>query len=294
MQIEKVMFPRPQPRDLYVIIPAAGIGSRMRISDSKQFFKIGGVPVLARTLLAFEDFRVRLALSLHVVIVTSLDNMDRVHALIENYEISFVEKVVEGGTTRQDSVAAGVSALGTLDRVPDGSDIVFIHDGARCMVDFSTLQACFTGGMMYDVCVAATPCKNTIKLAAVSELSGTRDVGSGNGGTSGNEAGSGTVLFEDKRPPLVEKTLDRSRLYEVQTPQVFKYRVLADVSARAQEAGISATDDTALAEALGVPVHLIPCSYGNIKITTTEDAALAEFMLAKRAEDENAGKESGD
>ena len=290
MQIEKKMFPRPQPRDLYVIIPAAGNGSRMRISDSKQFFKIGGVPVLARTLLAFEDFRVRLALPLHVVIVTSLENMDRVHALIENYEISFVEKVVEGGATRQDSVAAGVSALGTLERVPDGSDIVFIHDGARCMVDFSTLQACFTGGMMYDVCVAATPCKNTIKLAAVSEFAGAGDAEI----AAGNEAGSGTVLFEDKRPPLVEKTLDRSRLYEVQTPQVFKYRVLADVSARAQEAGISATDDTALAEALGVPVHLIPCSYGNIKITTPEDAALAEFMLAKRENDEAAGKDSGD
>ncbi len=290
MQIEKKMFPRPQPRDLYVIIPAAGIGSRMRISDSKQFFKIGGVPVLARTLLAFEDFRVRLALPLHVVIVTSLDNMDRVHALIENYEISFVEKVVEGGATRQDSVAAGVSALGTLERVPDGSDIVFIHDGARCMVDFSTLQACFTGGMMYDVCVAATPCKNTIKFAAVSEFAGAGDAEI----AAGNEAGSGKVIFEDKRPPLVEKTLDRSRLYEVQTPQVFKYRVLADVSARAQEAGISATDDTALAEALGVPVHLIPCSYGNIKITTPEDAALAEFMLAKRENDEVAGKDSGD
>ena len=245
MQFDKIKFPRPEPRDLYVIIPAAGLGQRMHISDSKQFFKIGGIPVLARTLLAFEDFRKKLDLPLHAVIVTSLDNMDRVHALIENYEISYVERVVEGGATRQDSVAAGIAALSLLDRAPQDSDIVFIHDGARCMVDFPTLQACYTSGMFYDVCVAATPCKNTIKLAAPAME-------------------SDSVLFEDKRPPLVAQTLDRSLLYEVQTPQVFKYGVLVDVSARAREAGITATDDTALAEALGIPVHLISCSYSNI------------------------------
>ena len=266
MQINKVKFPRPKARDLYVIIPAAGIGSRMHMSDSKQFLELGGIPVLARTLLAFEDFRKRLGLPLHAVIVTGEANIGRVRELASKYDISFVEAVVPGGATRQDSVAAGVRALGTLDRAPEDSDIVFIHDGARCMVDFDTLNSCFAGGMVYDVCVAATPCKNTIKFAEKKD--------------------AGTVLFEkepiEEKYPLVEQTPDRERLYEVQTPQVFKYGVLVDVSARAKEAGITATDDTALAEALGVPVRLIPCSYSNIKITTPEDAALAEFMLQRR------------
>ena len=113
---------------------------------------------------------------------------------------------------------------------------------------------------MYDVSVAATPCKNTIKCALKETHS------------SGNT------------PRLVDQTLDRSLLYEVQTPQVFKYGVLQEVSKKAKEKGITATDDTALAEALGIPVRLIPCSYGNIKITTPEDAALAEFLLKGQKE----------
>ena len=60
--------------------------------------------------------------------------------------------------------------------------------------------------------------------------------------------------------------------------------MLLEVNAKAKEKGITATDDTALAEALGIPVRLIPCSYGNIKITTPEDASLAEFLLKEQRE----------
>ena len=255
MQPVMKKFPDFDRRDLYVIIPAAGTGSRMGLSDSKQFLEIAGIPVLARTLLAFRNFEAKQPIKLHAVVVTSYENIDRVWDLVEQYDIAFVEDVVEGGDTRQDSVAAGIDALSTLMRVPAPSDIVFIHDGARCMVDFETLRACFTGGMFYKVCVAATPCKNTIKMAAAPE----------------NTANA--------KMPHVSKTLDRSLLYEVQTPQVFKYGVLVEVFTRAYESGITGTDDTSLAEALGIPVNLVPCSYGNIKITTPEDAALAEFLL---------------
>ena len=284
MLTEKIHSPRPEPRDLYVIIPAAGIGSRMHMSDSKQFLEICSIPVLARTLLAFEDFRKRLDLPLHVVIVTGVENIGRVRELSDKYGISFVEAIVPGGATRQDSVAAGVEALQSLPRAPEASDIIFIHDGARCMVDFATLQACYSGGKAYDVCVAATPCKNTIKFAAQKD-EGTvhfeeeQDLlEAQNPVETQNFVGSDSL---EEEHPLVQETPDRSRLYEVQTPQVFKYSVLVDVAARAKEAGITATDDTALAEALGIAVHLIPCSYSNIKITTPEDAALAEFMLQR-------------
>ncbi|MBO4928537.1 MAG: 2-C-methyl-D-erythritol 4-phosphate cytidylyltransferase [Clostridiales bacterium] len=263
MQLDLKNIPASWQRNLYLIIPAAGLGRRMGIPESKQFYKIGDVPVLARTLLAFQDFRSRLNIPIHAVIVTTPDSIDRVYAIADKYEIDYVEKVVVGGATRQDSVAAGIEALTTLDRVPESYDTVFIHDGARCMVDYETIRACYNGGMIYDVCVAATPCKNTIKMALP-------------------KAETKSEAAAVSQAPVVDRTLDRSLLYEVQTPQVFKYSVLVDVSARAKEAGITATDDTALAEALGIPVHLITCSYGNIKITTPEDAALAEFMLKER------------
>ena len=244
-------------KELYIILPAAGTGSRMGLSDSKQFLEIAGVPVLARTLLAFSDFASRSLLNLHAIVVTSEDNISRVEELCSRYEISFVEKVVLGGDSRQESVACGVKALSTLALPPKEKDIVFIHDGARCLVDYETIRNCVVGGMKYEVCVAATPCKNTIKCAKAEE---------NNKNVSRSDA-------------LVDKTLDRSLLYEVQTPQVFQYEVLTKVCKKAEESGIVATDDTALAEALGIPVRLIPCSYNNIKITTPEDVAIAEFIL---------------
>lgn len=263
MQIPKITIPFDKlDRHLYLIIPAAGIGSRMGISDSKQFLKIDGVPVLARTLLAFSEFSGKSGVTIHAVIVTGAENISRARDLAEEYKIGFVEKIVEGGATRQDSVACGIAALSSMDRAPEPSEPVFIHDGARCMVDQQTLAACYAAGISYDVSVAATPCKNTIKMAKPSETA-----------SSGNGAST---------PAVVDHTLDRSTLYEVQTPQVFHYETLLRVSSEAKENGISATDDTALAEALGITVHLIPCSYGNIKITTPEDAALAEFMLKSR------------
>lgn len=270
MQIPKITIPFDKlDRHLYLIVPAAGIGSRMGISDSKQFLKIDGIPVLARTLLAFSEFSGETGVRLHAVIVTGAENIDRARALTEEYKIGFVEKIVEGGATRQDSVACGIAALSKLERTPKPCEPVFIHDGARCMVDQQTIAACYAAGISYDVSVAATPCKNTIKMAKPEDPSAKFSEAASS--RSGSPA-----------PAVVDHTLDRSTLYEVQTPQVFHYETLLLVSSEAKEKGISATDDTALAEALGITVHLIPCSYGNIKITTPEDAALAEFMLKSR------------
>ncbi len=243
-------------QDLYVIIPAAGMGTRMGLSESKQFLKIQGIPVLARTLLAFAGFQENFRKKVHVIVVTNPDNIERVSGLCREYHFDHVEKIIPGGETRQDSVAAGIRALEGLSRPPLPIDIVFIHDGARCLIDEDTLEKCFLGGVAYDVCVTGTPCKNTIKSIVPGQAESADDA------------------------PVVDKTLDRSTLYEVQTPQVFKYSVLKDVSEKAEVSGIQATDDTALAEALGIPVHMIAGSYQNIKITTPEDAVIAEYFLS--------------
>lgn len=250
-------------QDLYVIIPAAGLGTRMGLSDSKQFLEIAGIPVLARTLLAFSKFQETFRKKVHAIVVTGPENIERVFALCEEYKCDFVEKIIPGGETRQDSVACGIRALSELARPPIEIDIVFIHDGARCLIDEDTLEKCFLGGVAYDVCVTGTPCKNTIKSIVPTEVSGEE---------------SSPIVGTDA--PLVDRTLDRALLYEVQTPQVFKYSVLQNVSERAAAIGLQATDDTALAESLGIAVHVIPGSYRNIKITTPEDAVIAEYFLS--------------
>lgn len=257
MEIKLAPFvPALFQKDLYLIVPAAGSGSRMGEGTNKMFLPIQGVPVLIRTLQAFEQFQKEKEIQVHAVVVASSDNLEQVGSLCLEHGISIVEKTIPGGATRQDSVARGITELANLDRAPSPMDIVFIHDGARCMVDQETLFKCFCGGAAYDVCVASTPCKSTIKLIAESSL--------------GEDA------------PLVERTPSRDLLFEVQTPQVFKYHVLQDVAAKASESGIQSTDDTALAEAFGYPVHLLSCAYTNIKITTPEDVVIAESLINKK------------
>lgn len=257
MEIKLAPFvPALFQKDLYLIVPAAGSGSRMGEGTNKMFLPIQGVPVLIRTLQAFEKFQKEKEIQVHAVVVASSDNLEQVGSLCLEHGISIVEKIISGGATRQDSVAHGITELANLDRAPSPMDIVFIHDGARCMVDQETLFKCFCGGAAYDVCVASTPCKSTIKLIAESSL--------------GEDA------------PLVERTPSRDLLFEVQTPQVFKYHVLQDVAAKASESGIQSTDDTALAEAFGYPVHLLSCAYTNIKITTPEDVVIAESLINKK------------
>ena len=242
------MPPVPPERHLYVIIPAAGQSRRMGGDRNKQFIPIKGIPVLVRTLLAFKDY---LAVkeqtgpfSLHTVVVTSEPAIPEVFELLQEYRISFVEQVIAGGETRQDSVWNGILSLKKLGRPPLPDDAVFVHDGARCHVDQGTLERCLRGTLKYGICTAAVPVKDTIKEV---------DAGSGN---------------------KVKSTPDRSMLYAVQTPQAFLYRLLFESYDAAYRKGLKGTDDTSLAEAIGLPVYVVEGSYSNIKITTPEDLLL--------------------
>jgi 2-C-methyl-D-erythritol 4-phosphate cytidylyltransferase len=238
----------PQQRHLYVIIPAAGQSRRMGGDRNKQFIPIDGIPVLVRTLIAFKEYLAAKekteAFYLHAIIVTSETAVPEVFDLLHEYKIPFVEKVIAGGETRQDSVWNGIRSLTDLGRPPKSDDVVFVHDGARCHVDSGTLERCLEGALLYGICTAAVPVKDTIK-----------QVDASNGGK-------------------VLETPDRAMLYAVQTPQAFQYRLLFESYDAAYRDGRKGTDDTSLAEALGLPVYVVEGSYSNIKITTPEDLLL--------------------
>lgn len=127
------------PVRLYIIIPAAGRSQRMGSTSSKQFIPIGGIPVLARTLLAFEDYssekQKSAPFSMHGILVTSPESIDAAQKICEDFKITFIEKIIAGGSTRQESVWNGVCALQTLSSPPAADDITLIHDGARCFVE---------------------------------------------------------------------------------------------------------------------------------------------------------------
>ena len=241
----------PMTKDLYVIIPAAGRGLRMGEGETKLFLPVNGVPVLGRTLHAFSSYARKKEgmIRMHIVIVTSSELIERVKNLVEENQFTFVESIVLGGETRQDSVQNGAIKLKELHSPPTKEDVVFIHDGARCLVDFNTLDRCFSDTAKYGVCVAAVPVKDTIKEVV------------------------------EKGQSKVKETLDRGKLHAIQTPQAFLWEILEKSLKNAAENEITGTDDTSLAEAMGYPVFLTPGSYQNIKITTPEDILIAEAFL---------------
>ncbi len=231
---------------LFVIIPAAGSSTRM--GKNKLFLKIGenGRTVIAQTLFAFSELT-KQDIDISAILVTNEANKQALAEEVTDHGFdSFVEKIVLGGATRTESVYNGVQALKDLDVPPAPGDAVFIHDGARPLVDTDILLDGLNRLETCNVCVAGVPLKNTVK-----EVAG----------------------------DIVKGTPDRSALVEVQTPQCFKYDVLKRSYENAIANNIEATDDTALAELLGYEVVISKGSYRNIKITTPEDIKIAEALL---------------
>ena len=219
------------------IIPAAGMGKRMGGAIPKPFLRIGGRPILAHTLDAFE----RCASVDEVILVVGIGDLQGVsEEVVDRYEFTKVRKIISGGEERQDSVREGLKA------VEAGTEIVVIHDGVRPFVDPKHLSESIEQCRSCGAVITAVPVKDTIK-----------------------EAKNG----------LVTNTLDRSTLWAIQTPQTFALDLIMRAHQQAFEARITATDDAALVERLGHPVHLLRGSYHNIKITTPEDLALGEMIL---------------
>ena len=237
------------PCRVLAVLPAAGTGSRMKTSVNKQFLSIDGVPLVARTFCAFADNpRVDA-----IVVVASAGEEKSMRALCEEYAPGRILSVVTGGATRQESVRRGLEAVLAFDAGPIDAEIptvVLIHDGARPFVTDKVIDRCIDGALKYGVSVAATPIIDTVKVV------------------------DGSMQ--------VRSTPDRSTLWAVQTPQAFLLPLLQRALRHAAESGFVGTDDASLAEAAGIPVHLVEGDYRNIKITTPKDLPIAEVLARSR------------
>ena len=155
-------------------------------------------------------------------------------------------KVIVGGKERQDSVLAGLAALSSE------ADFVLVHDAARPLITGELIAEALQAAELYGSAVLAVPVKDTIKMI--------------------NSDG------------FVDKTLERSTLRAIQTPQIFRRDIISKAYEYAVETGLAVTDDASLVEAMGEPVFLVSGSYENIKITTPEDLLLAGEILRRRFE----------
>ncbi len=222
----------PGSDEVGAVVVAAGRSARMGGLD-KLFAPLGGQPLLARTLTAFQEC----APVRRVVLVLAAENLARGLALAEEEGLSKVRTVCLGGRRRQDSVWEGLECLGPC-------DWVVVHAGARPLVTPQLIEEGLAAARETGAAVCALPAQDTVKR--VDE--------------------QGRVL----------STLDRRRLWLIQTPQVFRYDILREAHERSRRA---ATDDAALVERLGHRVQVYPGSPRNLKVTTPEDLALAEALL---------------
>lgn len=223
------------------LICAAGIGKRMGTSVSKPFLCIAGKPILAETLLKFEDAE---SISDVYVIVSKREEKHCREDVLERYNLKKVTKIVLGGEERQDSVKNG------LDAIEGECDIVMIHDGIRPFITPQLIDDSVSMTQECQATVVAVPVKETVKTIS----------------------GDGHII----------ETLNRDKLWLVQTPQTFQYDVIKRAHKKAHEDNVICTDDSSLVERLGIKVKILKGYYENIKITTPEDLIIAEAFLQER------------
>lgn len=182
-----------------------------------------------------------------IVLVVSQDDIDYCkREIVDRYKLSKVFKVIVGGTRRQDSVRKGV------EEVADSCRWVLIHDGVRPLVTNGLIERVIKAAKDFRAVITGLPVKETVK-----EIDG-----------------QGRVL----------RSVDRSRLWLIQTPQIFRWEDINLAHQKALAHGWEeATDDAFLIEKMGIPVNIIEGEGNNIKVTTPQDLDMARFLISKKS-----------
>ena len=223
------------------VVVAAGLGTRMGGGD-KLGLLVAGRPVLAWTLAGLAAAPI----VRRIVVVTAAGRVGEVSAA--PWLPSRVAAVVEGGPRRQDSVAAGVGALGA--GLPD--DVILVHDGARPLVSPVLVARVAAAAAEHGAAIPVVPVAETLKRVVDGQIAA---------------------------------TVDRTMLAAAQTPQGIRRDVLARAWAERPPGGAATwTDEAALLEACRIPVHAVPGESTNLKVTLPDDLARFEAALAARGD----------
>ena len=218
------------------VIVAAGSASRMGGID-KVMAPLGGEPMILRTVRAFEACEA----VKEIVIVTREDLMGPIAELCSGF--TKVRSVVQGGSSRQESVKLGLLAFSKEVR------LAAVHDGARPLVSGELIDKVIRAAHSYGAAAPAIPMKDTIKV------------------------------FEGG---FIAATPDRSTLRAVQTPQVIDRDLLLGALEKAEQEGAALTDDCSAVEHIGMRVRLVEGEERNLKVTTPLDLKIAELLLEEK------------
>lgn len=234
---------------LFIVLTAAGSGTRLGSTQPKALVTLGSQPLLAHALRGLPDCE-------RVVVSAPPGYEEDFSRIVTESPVSPL--IVPGGESRQASVLTALEAIAAAAAPLRDNDLVLVHDAARPFTPaavFSEVVAALRAGC--PAVIPATPVSDTIKIATLDESNPTREV--------------------------VTATLNRAELRAVQTPQGFRLKTLLELhrrfAARAASEANAFGDDAALAEAAGIPVTVVPGSPRSLKITTPFDLAVAQFFL---------------
>lgn len=188
-----------------------------------------------------EKFQKNLLIN-EIIVVTNSEDINKCEDLVKKYLLTKVKLIVKGGLRRQDSI------YNALKKISKDTEIVIVHDASRPFVTDDVINKNIENVYKTGAVVTAVKSKDTIKIIE-------------NG--------------------YIKETLNRKNLINVQTPQTFEFKKLLNAYKYMQENNLDVTDDSMLAEAVGIKVKVVLGSYDNIKITTSEDLLIGEIILKK-------------
>ena len=212
-------------------------GSSNRMGFDKLFSLIGDKPVIARTIERFEKCEEIDA----VILVVRPERRVEFHKLVDSFRFTKIYSFADGGSERHLSVWNG------LQRLPEGCEIVAVHDAARPFVSSELIGQCVQSAKQCGAVSLAAPIIETIKRA-----------------DSGQN---------------VTESVDRTGLWAMQTPQVFRRDWLLAAYKRVVDSGCAVTDEVSAMQEAGYPVRLLKNADWNIKITFPNDLELAEKLI---------------
>jgi 2-C-methyl-D-erythritol 4-phosphate cytidylyltransferase len=223
------------------IIPAAGWGVRMGGATPKQFLSLEGVPIFVHTLRKF----VASPAVDDIFLGLRAEDIERARNEIEREHFSRPVRLVEGGPSRQDTVAR------CLDQAAPETEVVLVHDAVRPFIEPEMIQRAIDAARKEGAAIFGIPSVDSVKQVERQMILG---------------------------------TIPRERIVLAQTPQAFRYDIIREAYQRSIADGYSATDDSSLVEHLGYNVTVIMGSDRNIKITKPSDLPLARLYIAQERE----------
>lgn len=248
---------------VYVVLTAAGSGTRLGHELPKALVPINATPILVHAINNISAARV------DGIIITApethIHDFEKTLKHLSLHARHTPIRIVPGGSTRQASVAAGLHAIPSLAKekgIPlKDTSVILVHDAARPLTPPTlTRHIIETVQAGYHAVIPALPVADTLKHLNTSTLT-THTIGT------------------------VDGTADRSRLVAVQTPQGFTWETITQAHAEAAHLAasedIAATDDAGLVEKMGQAVHVVTGAPEAMKVTTIWDLHIAEFLMAK-------------